>query len=263
MAAQESKHMSIDKDTIIVAIPYLAKGAQGDELEWAIAGWEQHFKEKNFTIVIVGDNHPCISRYDNALYLSAPRVAPVEGEYLPALDIINKMTLLCKTFPLARGIVWSADDIYAVNNFDLSDIKFLKMLEPDLQGFALSDPNPWRAMMARTREALSAEGYPTRNFALHLPCLYDCDKLTQMIDKYDLRRRSLSVQSLYFNIYYGDRVPFRLNSATDNLKLGIYTKHPTLDDIRAAFRSKIWLNNSVVGFVPEFYHELEKHYSLK
>lgn len=34
-------------------------------------------------------------------------------------------------FPETDGFIMVADDCYAVNDFDISDVKLLKMLEPD------------------------------------------------------------------------------------------------------------------------------------
>ncbi len=251
----------ITPDTIIVGIPYLDSGAQGRELEYALAGWHKHFKEQNYLVAVVGDHHPIVDCYERTFHILAPRVAPIEGEYLPALDIINKMQTLHRTFPRQKGFVWAADDIYAVNNFDLADIKFLKMLEPDIT-FSKSDNNPWRVMMAKTRTQLIKEGHPSRNFALHLPCWYEWDKLSALIEKYDMTHHSLSIQSMYFNTYFGDRVPFQLNAESDNIKCGIYKSRPRVEDLQAMFRKKIWINNSTIGFVAPLKKELEKHYGI-
>lgn len=254
--------MTTTKNTIIVGIPYLAKGAQGRELEYALAGWRNHFKEKDYLVVVVGDHHPAVDLYDRTMHILAPRIEdPGNGEYLPALDIINKMKALHNAFPKHNGFVWAADDIYAVNNFDLADIKFLKMLEPKIDITWVGDRNPWRRMMFNTRAALASQDYPYRNFALHLPCWYEWNRIEMLIDKYDLEKKSLSIQSLYFNIFFADRIPFQL-SENDNIKLGIYTKNPSPEKIREAFKHKIWLNNSVLGFVPDLYMQLEKHYGL-
>lgn len=254
--------MTTTKNTIIVGIPYLAKGAQGRELEYALAGWRNHFKEKDYLVVVVGDHHPAVDLYDRTMHILAPRIEdPGNGEYLPALDIINKMKALHNAFPKHNGFVWAADDIYAVNNFDLADIKFLKMLEPNMNGFKEDDKNPWRRMMAKTRNKLMEQGYPTRNFSLHLPYWFIWSSIESLIDKYDLEKKSLSIQSLYFNIFFADRIPFQLLE-NDNIKLGIYTKNPSPEKIKEAFKTKIWLNNSVIGFVPDLYVQLEKHYGL-
>ena len=62
--------------------------------------------------------------------------------------------------------------------------------------------------------------------------MFECDYITE---------------DLYFNIYYKDRIPFQLNKETDNLKCGIYEKNFSIDKLKQAFKSKIWITNSPVG----------------
>lgn len=50
---------------------------------------------------------------------------------------------------------------------------------------------------------------------------------------------SYTIEDLYYNIYFKDRIPFRLNKQFDNLKLGIYEKDFPIDEIKNAFKSKI------------------------
>ena len=112
------------RDPIVVGIPYFAAGAQGRELEFAVAGWRRHFKERHI-IAIVGDHHPVCDSGDDIVFIDCPRIAPVDGQYLPALDVINKILHLRDAFPASEGFVWSNDDIYAVNDFDdFSDIVY-------------------------------------------------------------------------------------------------------------------------------------------
>lgn len=251
-------NLNITADTIVVGIPYLDSGAQGNELECAVAGWLRHFKER-FRLVIIGDRTPIVDACPEIDFLECPRIQDVPGEYLPALDIIRKMQYLHENYPESDGCIWAADDIYAVNDFDFADVRFLKML-PTALTFASDDPNPWKRMMARTAMALKEQGLPTRNFAVHLPCWYEWDKLEEIIGRYDLRRRSLSVQSLYFNTYFARRVPFTLNRETDNIKYGVYTHYPNVKEIEQAFRTKIWLNNSVTGYDGVLMKLLADHY---
>lgn len=254
----QSNLLEPERDTIIVAIPYLAAGAQGPELVNAVSGWIKHFKEK-FRLVIVGDWTPLAGKTPGIDFLECRRVEGVPGEYLPALDIINKMLYLHEHYQNSNGCIWAADDIYAVNDFDFADVRFLKMLQTSMK-FSPDDGNPWKRMMARTAKILSEEGLPTHNYAVHLPCWYEWDKLEYIIDKYDLRHRSLSVQSLYFNNWFAGRVPFRLNNETDNIKYGVYSHYPSVDEMRNAFQTKIWINNSVVGYNDLLMGKLAAHY---
>lgn len=50
---------------------------------------------------------------------------------------------------------------------------------------------------------------------------------------------SYTIEDLYYNIYFKDRIPFRLNKETDNLKFGIYEANFPIDKLENAFKSKI------------------------
>lgn len=45
---------------------------------------------------------------------------------------MNKLKTVREHYPDNKGFIFVADDCYAVNDFDISDIKFLKVLEPDI-----------------------------------------------------------------------------------------------------------------------------------
>lgn len=57
---------------------------------------------------------------------------------------------------------------------------------------------------------------------------------------------SYVIEDLYYNIYFKDRLPFRLNE-NDNLKCGVYDPKFPIDKLKQAFKSKIWITNSPVG----------------
>lgn len=262
VATKESapKKRIISEDTVLVVIPYLAAGAQGRELEYAIAGWRTHFKEK-YHIVLVGDHHKVADGADDITFIECPRVAEIEGQYMPPIDIVNKLKVVHDAFPEHKGFVLSNDDIYAVNNFDLVDIKFLKCIGDQLGG----DPdsaNGWKRSLAATREALVADGKPIRNFSLHLPVWYEWDKLAALFEKYDMQHKSLLLVNLYFNTYFGDRIPLKLHIDFDNIKCGIYRSNPRLEYIERAFERQIWINNSVEGWIPELPIMLSDHFGI-
>ena len=44
---------------------------------------------------------------------------------------MNKLKMVREKYPDSEGFILAYDDGYAVNDFDISDVKFFKMLEPD------------------------------------------------------------------------------------------------------------------------------------
>ena len=74
---------------------------------------------------------------------------------------------------------------------------------------------------------------------------------------------SYVIEDLYYNIYYKDRIPFRLNYEHDNLKCGIYKSDFSTEELKKAFNNKIWITNSPIGWIPDLPKLLEQHYNIK
>lgn len=246
------------KNEYLVVIPYLARAAQGKELDYAIAGWRRHFKEQ-FHIVVIGEGLPSITGGD-VDFIDSPRVPESAGNYRQHLDYVNCFKRVHELYPETEGFIFVADDCYAVNDFDISDVKFIKMLAPDFNCEA-DTPNMWKQDKLKTKRVLTVGGWPTRNFTTHLPIWFEWDKIEDLWEAYGMAHNSFVIEDLYFNIYYPKRVPFQLNQATDNLKMGVYTTRPDVSEIRRAFKEKIWITNSPDGWVPALYQELEEYYN--
>ena len=234
------------KGRILVVIPYLAAGAQGRELEFAVAGWRRHFKE-DYLIVLVGDRHPVVDTGDDITFISCPQV-PDTGyqNYRPHIDHVRKFRKVLESFPDAKGFIYACDDMYAVNDFDMTDIRFLKIISDDIKGNPKST-NGWQRDAAKTRALLKSEGLPVLNFVCHLPVWYEVDKLLAIYDRYDCDHNSYIVEDIYYNTYYRDRVPFKLDRERDNLKLGVYAS-PDFFELTGALDRKIWITNSPIGY---------------
>ena len=72
---------------ILVVITYLAKEAQGRELEYAIEGWRRHFKE-DYLIVLTGEGLPHFEGEDIA-YVESKRVPASDGNYRAHIDYVS------------------------------------------------------------------------------------------------------------------------------------------------------------------------------
>lgn len=250
-------------DKILVVIPYLASGAQGRELEYAVAGWRRHFLEP-FQIVIVGDYHPVVENGDDITFINCPRVTDIPGQYRPHLDHAHKFLTVMDAFPEVKSFIKVADDCYPVNDFDLSDVRFFKCVGASLDEFertTVKCGEGFRLDKLKTRDALKARGYRNpRNFTTHLPMFYVCDWLRDLLNAFDCERESYVIEDLYFNIFFAGRVPFRLNLQHDNLKCGVYRPNPDYDVIRKAFTTKLWITNSPKGWTSQLDRMLAEYY---
>ena len=75
-----------------------------------------------------------------------------------------------------------------------------------------------------------------------------------------MENTSYIMEDLYYNIYHSTRIPYQLDLATDNFKCGVYRSNPNVDAIRRAFRTKIWIQNGVLGWIPELDKILSDYY---
>ena len=247
-------------DRYLVVIPYFAEGAQGRELEYAVAGWRKHFKEK-YLIVVVGDRHPIVDSGKDIMYIKCERVgAQKAGNYRPHIDFVKKFRKVYEKFPDSKGFIFSADDVYAVNDFDIIDVKTLRQNGKRIEISTLG--SAWNIEKKKTLDLLKKEGYPVRNFTTHLPVWFEWDKLIAMFDKYDMDNNSYILEDMYFNIYYPTRIPLQTHIDHDNCKCGVYRPNPRIDYIRRAFNEKIWIQNSVEGWIPALDKMLAEYYGL-
>lgn len=255
--APKPKMPTIDKDAYLVVIPYRAAGAQGCELELAVAGWQQHFKEKH-VIVVTGEDDPKIK---GVTFVRSPRVPAKEGQYRQHLDYVSCFRKVHEAYPETKGFIFVADDVYAVHDFDIVDVKVLKYQGADITSRADSD-NPWQRDKAKGKAVLLAENYPTKNYTTHLPQWYEWDKLEALWEKYDMANESYLMEDLYFNIYYGDRLAHFTGDIAQDLiyKCGIYRSAPRMDIVESAFTKKIWIQNSPEGWIPQLENMLKAHY---
>lgn len=249
-------------DRVLVVIPYFAGGAQGRELEYAVAGWRKHFKE-DYHIVIVGDHNRVVDTGDDISFIQCPRVTMWgRWNYRPHIDHVNKFRRVREHYPCSKGFIYTCDDIYAFRDFTMEDILKPKVKRMEITG-DLFNRNAWVRDNARTREKLKEECLPVRDWVCHLPVYYEWDKLLSVYKDFKCDTRSYVVENLYFNKYYPDAEPFLLDEETDDIQYKLWTQDSSIDDFRKAMSSKIWIANSVKGYKPEIEHILQDYYGLQ
>lgn len=243
----------------LVVIPYIQREAQGMELELAINGWLKHFKE-DFTLVIVGDWNPILDRYPIVRFLNCPRVTKTaEGNYLPHIDFVKKFTMAMKYYPGRDGFIYSCDDIYAVNDFTIDDVKALKYI--GWLDYNPQSPNAWRRDAMRTQRKLRDMGFPQRDFTTHTPVWFDWEKLKALFVSFNMSEVSYVVETLYFN-YFHPVSPAVLLDGDDKYKYTSRSTRPDIERLMRAFSEKIWINNNPDGYVTALESLLKEHYGL-
>lgn len=253
--------MSDTKGKILVVIPYLAKDAQGTELELAVTGWRKHFKEE-FHVVIVGDYHPIVDTGDDISFIKCPRVKwPGKGNYWAHIDHVNKFRTVFNAYPKTDGFIYTCDDIYAVRDFTLEDVKKPKVRKMQIEG-SYTSANAWVVDNYRTKKILMSRRLPTMNWVCHLPVWYEWDKLFDIYDKYDCDEKSRVVEQLYFNTYFADSDYVVIEEEPNDYQYKVWNAKTDIEGLREAIGKKMWISNSVKGWKREMESILREHYGL-
>ena len=242
-------------EKILVVIPYLASGAQGNELELAIRGWIRHFQEP-FRLVVVGDYHPIVEM-PGIEFIDCPRVDLIEGQYTPHLDHVHKFREVRRRYPYTEGFIYTCDDIYAVADFTLEDVMVPK--HPEIGPYFKlydwhSNAADWWSDRGKTGELCKREGIPVRDWVCHLPVYYEWDKLFDIYDKYDCDHVSYIVENIYFGLEYGDDHSLPATDYRDEVR----SSNP--GGIRPIGTVK-WITNANCGWSEKLEEILRKHYN--
>lgn len=244
---------------ILVVIPFLKSASQGRELELAIAGWRKHFKE-DYQLVVVGDWIDACDKAD--VFIECPRVKwPGQGNYWAHIDHVNKFRKVHELFPDTEGFIYTCDDIYALRDFTLEDVKKPKVRCREIIG-SFGSKNAWVVDNYRTKKLLERRGLPVLNWVCHLPVYYEWDKLFAIYDMYDCDKKSRVIEQLYFNTYQADTDYVVIEEEPNDWQLKLWDKQWRPEDIEGAIGVKYWLANSVNGYKADIEKVLLKHYGL-
>lgn len=236
---------------MLVVIPYYAAGAQGRELELAIKGWRKHCKSP-YHIVIVGETAPKVEG-DDVEFVFSKRVDSIEGCYRPHLDYVNCFRRVRELYPEEEGMVFAADDNYAVKDFDEAWIRKLRYLSD--KPFGVPSADGWPLDVYFTMCKLQDLGLPQRNWTTHLPCWFDFNKLMLMFARFEMDKQSYTLEDLYFNLYHaGDEA--ELDAP---YKFMVAHKSDVLD-FDAAVKQRMWICNTVDGWSEELERKLMCYY---
>jgi len=242
----------------LVVIPWRAASAQGTELKYAVEGWKRHCLDQH-TIVVVGEDDP---KMEDVNFIYSKRVDDIPGQYRQHLDYVSCFKKVHAAYPESWGFVFVADDVYAVNDFGMSDVAVLKRFGGDVE-YRIDSANAWRRDKAKTKALLLSMGYPCVNYTTHLPQWYDWDLLEALWENYDMEHESYVMEDLYFNMFFSNRLSVNVFDTDDNEQpflRGVYRPDPRVEKIEEALKNRIWINNAKEGWCPALDRILYKHY---
>lgn len=244
----------------LVIIPYITGPAQGSELELAVAGWRVHFKSP-YKLVIVGDR-PAFEMLPGEVWIPCPLVPPIGGQYMPHVDITQKFLTALEHYPRTVDMIYACDDMYAVKDFTLDDVKIPKYSQRHVPHFDWWREGEWLGDLGKTRDALERYNLPQANYVCHLPVYYNANRLRDFIEYFNADEESWVIENLYYNHYCyknkitGEMVPQR----GSKWKYEVQTSSPGIQTAEEA--NAIWITNGNCGWSEELERLLRKHYGL-
>ena len=252
---------------IDVVIPYIRGEAQGNELELAINGWLRHFKEEH-RITVVGDHHPCIEKYGPQVdYIGCDRLSKESFpyQYLPHIDITRKLDMFCMLRSPER-FIFTADDVYAVQDFDLNDLRIPKYISEGIPVVSQLCTNQYALDLSRTHALLRDERLPERCYETHMPELFERRPFQAIVRYYNMLEVSRVIGDMYHNIVrpMAPRKDLSTIAGQNEWILNYGLAGPSVYEVIADVKAwgPIWLNNGTEGWSKGLEDYLTEHYKL-
>lgn len=255
--SQEFKDLQVVGRRVTVCIPYVKSLAQGNELQLALRGWHQNFKEE-MNVVIIGDREDWMN--DLVHVIECERFSK-----MPPLDVAHKMMLAIESDMVTEKFIWANDDQYLISPCMLADFETLKcsgrLGETDF-GSSLYQKNK-----KRTMDLLVMNDQTTWDFSTHMPVVFEKQKLFEMIQELNLTEEPHLIATLYFNVYFPGFIPYESEGQTaldhDNLKIGVYRQGADLGRLKKLIPRKKLISNSESGWSPKLSEILNSYFSFK
>ena len=253
---KEEELLSQIDDEVLVVLPYVRSGRQGNELRLALSAWRKFCKSK-YHFVLIGDIEPDIQRDFNWVeFIPVPKVSKKADQYTPHLDIQHKMEIAYNLYKdKYPGFIWMVDDNYAIKPFYTYELKAIYMHSNSFSGEKNAPIFFWNHNKWKTKQLLVKEHLPGVNYTTHFPCYFDFTKLKDLWDKYNLREESYVVEDIYFNSYNHEIV-----APASAVRLGIWNKQIFETEFEKAINNPEikFVCNSVEGWSKELEEALWK-----
>ncbi len=144
-------------------------------------------------IFIVGD-FPAFLNYD-AIHIEQPFVS---GN--PARNIALNLLEAVRDERLSETFAYFNDDYILTKQVDISNLP--TYYKEDLERTYKQNVTEYKRHVKVTLDSLKANGLPTLNYDTHYPCLFDKQKLRELIEGTNFNMAFGHIlKSLYFNIY--------------------------------------------------------------
>ncbi len=240
---------------ITVAIPYVKSRTQGDELRFATASLQKNLRVP-FNVVVIGDREDWFS--DEIIHLPCECFSDN-----PQADMIEKLKMAIASEYVSEKFIWTSDNTYLVSPVTMADLEVLKVrgfLDP--QDFSGTD----RGNVVRTIDLMKPvlpELVPW-DYATHTPVVFEKEQWVEIFEEFpDVMNGGYFLESLYFNLCYGDHIPVMLDWSKDPWLLPIKTKNPNKEAYDRLVKTKKFMTNSESAYSAFLVEQLMKLFPEK
>lgn len=180
---------------------YVPGPDNGLELRLSIRSVMQHF-QGHVHCTLIGDRPLWYTGH----HIPVARVGKRKGERsdtLPFRDTQNKIVIAATHSEIQDEFCWIMDDV-----FFLQPVTEEQLKQPRFDPwYRMSTKNQWHRLIRATAEALRFNGFPSLQYATHLPHVFEKQKLLQMFDEFDFPNRMLLFEILYGNRFREGAIP--------------------------------------------------------
>jgi hypothetical protein len=204
-----------------VVWPYKAGASQWDELWFSHRSVIEHWSEKDWPLVLLGD--------------ACPPWWPGKFIHAPSYEAALWLGTQC-----AEKILWMNDDIFLLADQGPADLTPAPVMEDmrDKLGQTLVAANSWRRGLGQVLMRLHHHGKSTLNFSTHTPYLYDRAKVREIFDRFGIFHK-LPFETAYHNWHATPSQSAAAKSKGPHDLAGRLWINPSFSQATAAFRAEL------------------------
>lgn len=163
---------------------YKKTSDKGRELRYSLRSLE-NVKNWNGEVYICGDKEDWFS--NEVKHLEAMRSAHRN------IDVLYKLKAITEQKNLDDFIFFN-DDFYITKPTEVKPL-----YDGELE--VVVSKNPWQTMKSDTYLYLKNNGHSTRNYSIHVPIIYNNEKLSEVVELCLNSKKQMSYRSLYGNMF--------------------------------------------------------------
>jgi hypothetical protein len=204
-----------------VVWPYLSTAAQWDELWFSHRSVIEHWSEKHWPLVLIGDARP---PWWPGKFIHAPK-------YEDALWIGTQC---------AENILWMNDDIFLLADQSPADLARPRHLAEmkDRLGTSIVAGNAWRRGLGQVLMRCHHHGRGTLNFSTHTPYLYQRSKVPEIFQQFGTFHK-IPFETAYFNWHRRPARPCEEKAKGPHDLDGKLWVNPSFAQVTPAFRTEM------------------------